>query len=188
MVKKSKLYTKTGDEGLTSLVSGTRVHKSNLRIDIYGDLDHLNSLIGFALSIFEGDVSKNIKGDLEDVQKNLFVMGSNMACELSKRDVFQLPSLNDEDVLKLERAIDDLDTAIPELKNFILPSGSDLSCRLHVCRTTARSLERKMANFDKNVEALPANYLIYLNRLSDYLFVASRFVNFKKGIQEINWP
>ena len=188
MTKKSKLYTRTGDEGSTSLVSGTRVHKSNLRIDIYGDLDHLNSLIGFALSLPDVNSFEELKNDLERVQKNLFVMGSNMACETSKREAFKLPELSNDDILRLESAIDQFDTTLPELKNFILPSGTDLSCRLHICRTTARGLERKMANFDKNEEELPANYLIYLNRLSDYLFVASRFVNFKKGIQEINWP
>ena len=187
MVKKSNIYTKTGDNGTTSLVSGTRVHKSDLRIDIYGDLDQLNSLIGFALSICNNEF-ENISKVLIQVQKELFVMGSNMACEVEKRSEYKLPVLEETAIRNIENGIDELDNALPVLKNFILPSGHDLSCRIHLCRTFARNLERKLSDFDKNVELAPPNYLIFLNRLSDYLFVAARFVNFKNQIQEVNWP
>ena len=80
------------------------------------------------------------------------------------------------------------DSRLPSLKSFILPSGSELSCRLHLCRTYARNLERKASSFDKSHEPMPDNYLIFLNRLSDYLFVAARFVNYQKQVQEVNWP
>ncbi len=186
-MKKSSLYTRTGDKGLTSLVSGTRVHKSDLRIDIYGDLDELNSLVGFALAA-ENNEFDVVKKLLTDVQKHLFVMGSNIACEEDKRLEYKLPVLGIDSVELLENGIDYLDSQLPTLKSFILPSGSELSCRLHLCRTYARNLERKTADFDKNHESVPDNYLIFLNRLSDYLFVAARYVNANKQVQEVNWP
>jgi cob(I)alamin adenosyltransferase len=186
-MKKSKLYTRTGDGGTTSLVSGTRVHKSDLRIDIYGDLDELNSLVGYALSA-ENAKFNSIKEVLTEVQKHLFVMGSNIACEAEKRVEYKLPVLGIDSVELLEKAIDSLDTQLPTLKSFILPSGSEFSCRLHLCRTYARNLERKAADFDKNHEDIPGNYLIFLNRLSDYLFVTARYVNAKLEVQEVNWP
>ena len=187
MVKKSKLYTRGGDDGTTSLVSGTRVHKSDLRIDIYGDLDQLNSLIGFSLSKTGPELSELFR-TLTNVQKDLFVMGSNMACEEQKRLEYKLPQLESASIKFLENSIDGLDSQLPTLKSFILPSGSELGCRLHICRTFTRNLERKMADFDKNVESAPANYLIFLNRLSDYFFVAARYVNAKSEVQEVNWP
>lgn len=186
-MKKSSLYTKTGDDGTTSLVSGTRVHKSDLRIDIYGDLDELNSLIGYALSA-ENNEFPEIQIILTSVQKDLFVMGSNVACEEDKRMEYKLPTLEESNVRAIEQGIDLLDSKLPTLKSFILPSGSEFSCRLHLCRTYARNLERKASYFDKNHEAMPPNYLIFLNRLSDFLFVAARFVNFQKQVQEVNWP
>ncbi len=186
-MKKSSLYTKTGDRGTTSLVSGTRVHKSDLRIDIYGDLDELNSLVGYSLSSENGEFDE-VRSVLVDVQKNLFVMGSNMACEEDKRVEFRLPILEEASIGFLERSIDELDSCLPKLKSFILPSGSEFSCRLHLCRTYARNLERKTADFDKNHENVPDNYLIFLNRLSDFLFVAARYVNDKHKVQEVIWP
>ena len=186
-MKKSSLYTRTGDNGMTSLVSGTRVHKSDLRIDIYGDLDELNSLVGYCLAAENSEFSM-IKNLLTNVQKHLFVMGSNMACEEAKREEYKLPTLNGDDVKELENSIDYLDSQLPTLKSFILPSGSEFACRLHLCRTYARNLERKTAEFDRDNEKVPDNYLIFLNRLSDYLFVAARYVNAKKQVQEVNWP
>ena len=99
-----------------------------------------------------------------------------------------MPILNSLSIKTIEDGIDLLDSQLPSLKSFILPSGVEFACRLHLCRTYARNLERKMADFDKNIESTPDNYLIFLNRLSDYLFVAARFVNFKKQVQEVNWP
>ena len=187
MSKKSNLYTGRGDDGTTSLVSGTRVHKSDMRIDIYGDLDQLNSLIGFSLVALKGEFD-DIHQTLTQIQKDLFVMGSNMACEEAKRVEYKLPQLTSESITDIEKAIDKLDGALPILKSFILPSGSEGSTRLHLCRTFTRNLERKLADFDKNIEQSPDNYLIFLNRLSDYLFVASRYVNAKLQVQEVNWP
>ena len=113
-------------------------------------------------------------------------MGSNIACEVEKRIEYRLPKLEESSVREIESSIDLLDSELPQLKSFILPSGSEFACRLHLCRTYARNLERKTADFDKNYEAVPDNYLIFLNRLSDYLFVAARYVNAKKQVQETN--
>ena len=124
MSKKSNLYTGRGDDGTTSLVSGTRVHKSDMRIDIYGDLDQLNSLIGFSLVVLKGEFD-DINQTLTQIQKDLFVMGSNMACEEAKRVEYKLPQLTSESITDIEKAIDKLDGALPTLKSFILPSGSE---------------------------------------------------------------
>ena len=121
MSKKSNLYTGRGDDGTTSLVSGTRVHKSDMRIDIYGDLDQLNSLIGFSLVVLKGEFD-DINQTLTQIQKDLFVMGSNMACEEAKRVEYKLPQLTSESITDIEKAIDKLDGALPILKSFILPS------------------------------------------------------------------
>jgi len=187
MTEKSKLYTKRGDDGTTSLVSGTRVHKSDLRIDLYGDLDELNSLLGFCLSSFhkKEDLLQPL---LVNVQKDLFVMGSNMACEEDERKRFKLPQLQEESVFQIENMIDLLDSKLPKLTSFILPGGAELSSRLHLCRTYTRKLERKLANFDKNIEQAPDFYIRLLNRLSDLFFVAARYVNNLDKIEETKWP
>ena len=185
MTEKSKLYTKRGDDGTTSLVSGNRVHKSDLRIDLYGDLDELNSLIGFCLSSIN---TLEIKTFLHQIQKDLFVMGSNMACEEEERFKFKLPQLEEESISFIENMIDKLDEQLPSLTSFILPGGSEISSRLHLCRTYTRRLERKLSNFDKNIEVAPEFYIKYLNRLSDFFFVAARYVNFLDKIEETKWP
>ena len=131
-----------------------------MRIDIYGDLDQLNSLIGFSLVVLKGEFD-DIHQTLTQIQKDLFVMGSNMACEEAKRVEYKLPQLTSESITDIEKAIDKLDGALPILKSFILPSGSEGSTRLHLCRTFTRNLERKLADFDKNIEQSPDNYLIF---------------------------
>jgi cob(I)alamin adenosyltransferase len=185
MAEKSKLYTKRGDDGTTSLVSGNRVHKSDLRIDLYGDLDELNSLIGFCLSSLS---NKEVESILFQVQKDLFVMGSNMACEEEERSKFKLPQLQEESILLIESMIDQLDEKLPALTSFILPGGSETASRLHLCRTYTRKLERKLSNFDVNIESAPDFYIKFLNRLSDFFFVASRYVNFLDNMEETKWP
>lgn len=187
-LKKSGLYTKKGDDGTTSLVSGARVPKSDDRIDLYGDLDELNSLLGHALAAMTKTDWLPITKELESIQKNLFVMGSNMACEPENREKFKLPQLDAEVVETLERSIDFFDSSLPKLTSFILPGGGEASTRIHLCRTFVRRLERKCASYQEHVEALPENYLTYLNRLSDYFFVLARYLNFSEQINEVKWP
>ncbi len=187
MIEKSKLYTKRGDDGTTSLVSGNRVHKSDLRIDLYGDLDELNSLIGFCISSLREELE--VQEDfLKSIQRDLFIMGSNMACEEKERSKYKLPVLEEDSITRIEKNIDRLDSELPKLTSFILPGGNETAARLHLCRTYTRKLERKLANFDKTMELAPKYYIKFLNRLSDYFFVASRYVNFLDNINETKWP
>ena len=181
---KSKIYTKGGDQGETSLVSGKRVSKSDQRIDLYGELDHLNSLVGLSLSEIKDE---SLKIYFEKIQNNLFIMGSNMACELELREKYKLPSLSENCLAEMEEMIDLLDKDLPKLSNFILPGGSRAAGMIHLCRTTCRGIERKMAQFEKDVENMPKYYLAYLNRLSDLFFVAARFVNHETGVLEKVW-
>jgi cob(I)alamin adenosyltransferase len=188
-MKKSRIYTKTGDMGETGLVSGNRALKSDPRIDLYGELDELNSRLGLSCSqLFEKKGFEKTCEFIHVIQSAIFDLGSNLACEPENRISYQLPQINGQLILDLEASIDLMDSALPDLKNFILPGGCTISSTIHLCRTNARSVERKIVHFHHvTQEELPENSLVFLNRLSDYLFVLARFVNFQLGIEEINW-
>ena len=188
-MKKSRIYTKTGDKGETSLVSGNRISKSNLRIDLYGELDELNSRVGVCASQLEADLEfQQIVNFLHILQSAIFDLGSNLACEDENRLKYKLPQLTDEFITDLEQEIDRLDSELLPLKTFILPGGSVVSANIHLCRTNARKVERKLVYFNQTEgEPLPGNSLIFLNRLSDYFFVLARYVNKTKGVNEIPW-
>lgn len=188
-MKKSRIYTKTGDQGETGLVSGSRTSKSDARIDLYGELDELNSRVGLACSHMSGDLEfQQILNFLHHVQSAIFDLGSNLACEVESRAKFNLPQISDQFISDLEFEIDKLDAELSPLKNFILPGGSIISSELHMCRTNTRSVERKLISYHaSSKEELPANSLIFLNRLSDYFFVLARFANKLKDVKEIEW-
>jgi len=181
----AKLYTKTGDEGLTGLLSGERVSKASPLIDLYGDVDDLNSQIGLSISFSKK--SNKVTDFLEKIQHKLFDIGSLLACSADRRDVFKLSQIEVDDVEKIEAAIDDLEKDLPPLKNFILPGGGVASSSVHLCRTKCRNLERKLVLSKDNGEILPDNILKFTNRLSDYLFVASRWVNQNEGKRDVKW-
>lgn len=185
----SKIYTKTGDSGETGLVNGKRISKADPRIDLYGDVDDLNSKIGYSISHLNLNPKFSSIGIfLERIQCALFDLGSNLACEAGFRTKFNLPQIHLDLVLELEANIDTLVTSLPPLTNFILPGGSLTASSLHLCRTSARSCERKLVSFQiLTKEDIPDNSLIFLNRLSDYFFVLSRYVNKEEGIKEIVW-
>lgn len=186
----SKIYTKTGDSGETGLVSGTRISKSDLRIDLYGDVDELNSYIGAVLTFLQESSGKSddLKKELTHVQSALFSLGSNLACEKSMRDKFKLPQLRSADLDELEKGIDRMQSELPQLKNFILPGGSRAGAFLHISRTICRRVERKLVAFSlRGQEELPDLAMEYLNRLSDYFFAASRWINDRMGNQENIW-
>ena len=189
MTKKSSIYTKSGDKGKTSLVGGKRVSKSDISLALYGEVDELNSWIGVILSEME---DKDYVNDqallLKKVQLSLFSLGSNFACEPEKRSIFKLPKLVEEDVIKIEHEINEMDKDLKELKNFILPGGSKLSSFLHVLRTVCRRVERALITYSEKIEGpLPDFSNEFINRLSDYFFVLSRWVNFKEGKEEELW-
>lgn len=188
-MKKSKVYTKTGDKGETGLVSGNRTPKSDIRIDLYGELDELNSRIGFSCSQLAQDFEfQQTVNFIHHIQSAIFDLGSNLACEVENRAKYNLPQISDEFISDIEQEIDKLDAELPAIKNFILPGGTITAASIHMCRTNARTVERKLISyFNTTKEELPQNSVIFLNRLSDYFFILARYVNKMKGVEEINW-
>lgn len=177
-----KIYTKTGDDGSTSLFGGTRVQKNNIRINSYGTIDELNSVIGIAIS---GDINEEIKLELENVQNVLFQIGSELASpENVKSNIIKRTS--EEDVKNLETLIDKFDEKLPPLKNFILPGGNNSAAQLHFARTVCRRAERIIVEL-KEFELVSKYVLIYVNRLSDLLFVLARYQNLSRSTAEIIW-
>lgn len=185
----AKIYTKTGDLGETGLVSGKRTSKADPRIDLYGEIDELNSRLGFSHSIISQN--KNFPDEcdfLHKLQNALFDLGSNLACEADSRAHYKLPQIKDDLIKELENGIDQFEKTLSPLKNFILPGGSLAASSLHLCRTSARSCERKLVGYHQETkEELPLNSLEFLNRLSDYLFVLARHTNSIEGIVEKAW-
>ncbi len=179
-----KIYTKTGDEGFTGLIGGTKILKSDLRIDSYGNIDELNCYIGLL-----GDyiTDRDIKSVLNAIQNKLFVIGSLLACDDSKDIKMNLPELNENDILLLEQEIDKMNEDLPELKHFILPGGHILVSCIHVSRSICRRAERGCVQLKEQGLFVEPLILKYLNRLSDYLFVLARFVGKQLNIEEVIW-
>lgn len=176
-----KIYTKTGDKGTTGLIGGDRILKNHIRIESYGTVDELNSWVGVLCSnIFDVAIIE----ELRFIQDRLFTIGSNLA--MGEKSQFKVPSVQEMDIEKLEKSIDAMNESLPELKNFILPGGSQVVSFCHVCRTVCRRAERNVISLDQ-VEKQDELYVKYLNRLSDYLFVLSRYIAFKSGEEEIIW-
>jgi cob(I)alamin adenosyltransferase len=186
-MKKSAVYTRSGDKGETSLVSGARISKSDKRISLYGEVDELNSHIGFVRSLLDINEFKSVDLLLIKIQSSLFDIGSKLACENENWEKFKLPNVPVELLKDVENDIDLLDATLPKMKNFILPSGSMAGSYMHIARTVCRRVERSLVSFEQDDNELPENSLQLINRLSDYLFVSSRYVNFKLGQTEIPW-
>ncbi|MEW6655100.1 MAG: cob(I)yrinic acid a,c-diamide adenosyltransferase [Bacteroidota bacterium] len=179
-----KIYTKTGDKGETSLFGGKRVWKNDLRIAAYGSVDELNAVIGVALTEIE---NVELRHTLISLQNDLFVLGSDLAAPIEKVNKnFVIPRIQKDNFEKLERLIDEIDVKLPELKNFILPGGTKGSANLHLARTVCRRAERDVVALSKK-EIINSAVEIYLNRLSDLLFVLARYQNFVTGNTDINW-
>ena len=175
-----KIYTKTGDKGTTSLLSGTRVSKADMRLDAYGTLDELNSWLG----VLAAELPTNSFPLLTKIQSELFSMGSYLALE--GEATFPMPKLDPDLVNALERQIDSWNEQLPELKNFILPSGSKASSMAQVARTITRRAERRVVALANEVE-VKAEIPVFLNRLSDFFFVLARFILHKEGLEEPIW-
>lgn len=180
-----KIYTKTGDKGTTSLVSGKRVSKSDLRLDAYGSIDELNSVIGVLTNALDAYGFQGVDRFLRRTQNHLFNIGSQLAntdTEIAQK----LPTITDEQIIAIETEIDEMTKDLPELKNFILPGGSSVSAHAHVARTVCRRAERDCCRLSEQ-DTIPETIIPYINRLSDYLFVLARFFNFKLGVQDVTW-
>ena len=179
-----KIYTKTGDKGETSLFGGQRVWKDDARLKAYGTVDELNSFIGVAVSEIKSDEVKEV---LIGIQNDLFTLGSDLATPLEKEiKKFEIPRVTENFHLRLEELIDKYDSQLPELKNFILPGGSKGSALLQTARSVCRRAEREVISLSKTVE-IGSQITVYLNRLSDLLFVLSRFENYINGTPEQKW-
>lgn len=177
-----KIYTKTGDKGMTSLLEGTRVLKSNLRINTYGTVDELNSYIGL---LRDQEVNSNRKVLLKEVQDRLFTIGSNLASDPEKAKT-GLPDLYPDDVIILEQEMDHMNELLPEMKNFILPGGHQSVSFCHIARCVCRRAERLVVELHEK-EKVSSIIIIYLNRLSDYLFVLSRMMAYELRAEEVAW-
>jgi cob(I)alamin adenosyltransferase len=186
-----KIYTGTGDRGKTSLFSGQRVSKANERIETYGDMDELNSLIGALIASLTSELAE-LAGELEPIQTNLFTISALMATTPDSPAMQTVSDISQQQIESLENSIDRMQAALPELKGFILPGGHSTAAWAHLARTTCRRTERKMVRFldTSSQNQIPDSYqraLIYINRLSDFFFVLARFCNHVLEIPEKLW-
>ncbi len=182
-MKITKVYTRTGDDGTTSLVGGIRVKKTNSRIEAYGTVDELSSQLGLLVSFMkDGDEKKLVLR----TQRNLFTLSSYLATDTTQTPLAPSYTLNVAEVTLLEDAIDHINASIPPQNGFILPGGSHEAAIAHVCRTVCRRAERRVFFLAESTKIDPV-VLQYLNRLSDYLFVLARKLNFVDGVREKTW-
>ncbi|AXY77572.1 cob(I)yrinic acid a,c-diamide adenosyltransferase [Paraflavitalea soli] len=179
-----KIYTKTGDKGNTSLIGGTKVPKSHLRIEAYGTVDELNSYIGLCRDLIMDDTSRAV---LQEVQDRLFTIGSALACDPIKEPKMRIPDLKDTDIHFLEKEIDRMTEALPPMKHFILPGGHPTVSQLHIARCVCRRAERCCVRLELEGQEVEAIILQYINRLSDYLFMLARYTGQQLQAPEIPW-
>lgn len=176
-----KIYTKTGDEGNTALIGGVRVPKSHIRIDAYGTVDELNSHLGL---LRDQSISQEYRDFIVTIQNNLFVIGAQLAA--APKSKMQLPELLPTHTLGLEQAIDGLDAQLPPLKTFVLPGGHSTVSMCHIARTVCRRAERLVVLLAQT-DAVNPDILVYLNRLSDYLFTLARKLAQDLNVVEMPW-
>ena len=184
MILLNKIYTKRGDDGKTELGNGKRVEKFSARVESYGTVDELNSLIGTITCM---DISTNLKKSLEFIQNDLFDVGADLCLPQNdmKNGNSQTLRLEKSLTLRLESEIDDMNKTIDPIRSFVLPGGNEIASRLHLCRTICRRAERRVAELMRN-EEINSEVLKYLNRLSDWFFVAARKSN-DNGKKDILW-
>lgn len=186
MVRITKVYTRTGDKGNTHLAGGQSIAKTAERIEAYGCVDELNSHLGLVAEALREETALEIlHGQILRIQNALFDLGSQLAVLPEDRRE-NTPVINEEDVKRLEDEMDEMNEGLPALTSFILPGGGELSARLHVARTVCRRCEREIIRL-ANLEELDGTEIPYVNRLSDWLFVASRYAAYKQGIEETLW-
>jgi cob(I)alamin adenosyltransferase len=174
-----KIYTKKGDQGETSLFGGKRLKKYELRLEAYGGTDELNSFLGLIISHLGHHVF------LEENQKTLFVIGSHLAADPKNKKI-NLPKIDMGIVSSMEYEIDQMNDKLPELSSFILPGGSVSASYCHLARCVCRRVERQVVKLSEE-ENINSDILVYLNRLSDYLFVLARYVIHQEGGDELRW-
>ena len=178
-----KIYTKTGDDGTTGLIGGSRVKKYDLRLEAYGTVDELNAAIGVVCS---SKLPKNVEEILNKIQNKLFNIGSLLASDDKGEAFTSNLAITEENINELEIAIDEYQNQLPELTHFILPGGDFLSAQCHVARTVCRRAERRILEFAEHSK-VQNKIIIYINRLSDFLFVLSRKLALDNNVEEVSW-
>ena len=182
-MKITKVYTHTGDQGETSLVGGVRIKKSNIRLEAYGTVDELSAHLGMLVSMMK-------TGDERDfiirIQNNLFNVCTHLATDQSQTPLYPSAHLAEGEIASIEQKIDSLMKQLPERQGFILPGGVPAACQAHICRTVCRRAERCIAALAEEAQIAPEMQQ-YVNRLSDYLFVLAKIINFNEGKSEIVW-
>lgn len=178
-----RIYTKTGDKGETSLFGGKRVPKDNMRVEAYGEVDELNAMLG-AIRFYarEGEID----GVLHEVQRDLFRLGADLATPEDTQTTRAVPRIGAEEVERLEKTIDRVQGRLSPLTSFILPGGSQIASSLHLARAVCRRAERRTVTLTKS-ERVNERSIVYLNRLSDLLFVLARLANREAGVTEEEW-
>jgi cob(I)alamin adenosyltransferase len=179
-----KIYTKTGDKGQTGLIGGTRVWKNDARLEAYGTIDELNAFMGMLVT---SALSENVTEFLMSIQHQLFTVGSFLATDRTKTEIKPASIVHEAAVQALEHEIDRMNELLPPIRKFILPGGSHAGSIAHVCRAVARRAERKILDLVQTGLEIDTLLLQYMNRLSDYLFVLSRYITINEGNKEIFW-
>ena len=182
-MKKSLVYTKTGDKGKTDLIGGTRVPKQDIRLEAYGTVDELNAHTGCLLVHMENKIDIEF---VRNIQNLLFVIGSHLATDLNETDLLEESIISKVDIKAIECKIDEIDSSLPELSSFVLPGGCEGAAIAHVCRTVCRRAERRILTLAEN-ETIDDDLIVYINRLSDFFFVLSRKLNLQAGKTEVFW-
>jgi cob(I)alamin adenosyltransferase len=192
-----KIYTKTGDKGATSLIGGTKVPKSHLRIESYGTIDELNSFIGLLgdhLDLLASTATPSVAAafaethsQLREIQDRLFTIGSSLACDPEKETKMSIPDLREQDTETLEKNIDSMESQLPPMKAFLLPGGHIAVSTAHIVRCVCRRAERSCVRMQEEQLFVEPLVIRYLNRLSDYFFVLSRYTAQLLQVDETPW-
>lgn len=178
-----KIYTKTGDKGMTSLVGGKRVPKNSIRLESYGTIDELNSHLGMIRSF---PIDPVISEELIEIQSRLFDVGGHLATDPDDAHVKVRLGVKESDIEQLEKGIDRMDAEVPPMKFFVLPGGNQMVSSCHIARTVCRRAERRILDLSAETE-VDDLILKYVNRLSDYLFILSRKLAHDSGVEEMKW-
>lgn len=178
-----KIYTKTGDKGMTSLIGGKRVAKNSARLESYGTIDELNSYLGMIRSF---PMEETVINELVEIQSRLFDVGGNLATDPENVNIKVKLGVKESDIKLLETAIDRMDAEVPPMKFFVLPGGNQVVSFCHIARTVCRRAERRILDLAAETE-VDELVMQYINRLSDYLFILSRKLAFDSGLEEMKW-
>ena len=182
-MKITKVYTRTGDKGMTSIVGGIRMKKCSERLEAYGTVDELSSNLGLLAALLPDGDDRNL---IIRIQTNLFNVCTNLATDQSQTPLYDSAKLSEGEIELLEKEVDRMMNLLPECQGFILPGGTQAAAQAHICRTVCRRAERRIVALSEVAQISPET-LQYVNRLSDYLFVLAKIINFNAGVSEIIW-